>query len=54
MDGQIEVINKALEDYLIPFTRDDQDRWDKMLIMANGLDRDVKASGVPVWISWSS
>ena len=34
MDGPIEVMNKTLEDYLKAFTRDGQDRWDEMLIMA--------------------
>ena len=33
-DGQIEVMNRTLEDYLRAFTRDGQDRWDEMLTMA--------------------
>ena len=33
-DGQTEVMNKTLEDYLRAFTRDGQDRWDEMLTMA--------------------
>ena len=33
-DGQTEVMNRTLEDYLRAFTRDGQDRWDEMLTMA--------------------
>ena len=32
-DGQTEVMNKTLEDYLRAFTQDGQDRWDEMLTM---------------------
>ena len=34
MDGQTEVMNRTLEDYLRAFTRDGQDRWDEILTMA--------------------
>ena len=33
MDGQTEVMNRTLEDYLRAFTRDGQDKWDEMLTM---------------------
>ena len=33
-DGQTEVMNRTLEDYLKAFTRGGQDKWDEMLTMA--------------------
>ena len=33
-DGQTKVMNRTIEDYLRALTRDDQDRWDEMLTMA--------------------
>ena len=33
-DGQTEVMNRTLEDYLRAFTQDGQDSWDEMLTMA--------------------
>ena len=34
MDGQTEVMNRILEDYLRNYTRSSQDQWDELLAMA--------------------
>ena len=33
-DGQTEVMNRILEDYLCSYTRSDQDTWDELIAMA--------------------
>ena len=44
-DGQTEVMNRTLEDYLIAFTQDGRDRWDEMQTMAEfAMDNIVNSS----------
>ena len=55
MDGQIEVMNKTLEDFLRAFTQDGQGRWDEMLTMAkftmnNGMDASI--DGIPFFLNY--
>ena len=46
-DGQTEVMNRILKDYLRAFTRDGQDKWDEMLtIVEFAMNNSINASTI--------